>query len=186
MFFLFFIEGCGEDNRWTHITIWHQMRVDERQVLEQQLQRFIELHSDFKVEQLYKEPEKLRSGYIIAAIAGLGPDLVYGPSDQIGPFQVMDIILPVEQPLDSTYLGQFNPKAVTSYVGHLYQIADMLGNHLTLLGYHHDSCRCPVSVPQAMVGLRADARQCEGVQGTSALRTSKRGGGVVMLLTDIL
>ena len=102
VFFLFFIEGYGEDDRWTHITIWHQMLVDERQVLEQQLQRFIELHPDFQVEQLDKETEELRSGYIIAAIAGQGPDLVYGPSDQIGPFQVMDIILPVEQLLDST------------------------------------------------------------------------------------
>ncbi|MEE9187668.1 MAG: hypothetical protein V3U10_06460 [Bacteroidota bacterium] len=100
VFFLFFIEGYGEDDRWTHITIWHQMLVDERQVLEQQLQRFIELHPDFQVEQLDKETEELRSGYIIAAIAGQGPDLVYGPSDQIGPFQVMDIILPLEQLLD--------------------------------------------------------------------------------------
>ncbi len=185
MFFLFFIEGCGEDNRWTHITIWHQMRVDERQVLEQQLQRFIELHSDFKVEQLYKEPEKLRSGYIIAATAGQGPDLVYGPSEQIGPFQVMDIILPLEQLFDSTYLSQVNPKTLTWYGDHLYQIADKLGKHLTLFGYHHDSCRCPVSVPHPMVGLRADARQCEGVECTLALRTSKRGGDVVMLRTDI-
>ncbi len=129
-FSLFFIQGCDEDDGRTHITIWHQMRVDERQVLEQQLQRFMEIHPDFKVEQLYKEPEKLRSGYIIAATAGQGPDLVYGPSEQIGPLQVMDIILPLEQFLDSTYLGQFNPKALTWYAGHLYQIADKLGKHL--------------------------------------------------------
>lgn len=132
-FFLFFIQGCDEDDGRTHITIWHQMRVDERQVLEQQLQWFMELHPHFRVEQLYKETEELRSSYIIAAIAGQGPDLVYGPSDQIGPFQVMDIILPLEQLLDSTYLRQFNPKALTWYAGHLYQIADKLGNHLTLV-----------------------------------------------------
>ena len=53
-------------------------------------------HPGVVVEQIYKETEELRSGFIVAAIAGQGPDLVYGPSDQVGPFQVMGIIEPLE------------------------------------------------------------------------------------------
>jgi len=93
----------------------------------------MELHPGIRVEALYKETETLRSGFIIAALAGQGPDLVYGPSDQIGPFQVMNIILPMAGMFQKDYLEKFNPKALTYYKGHLLQIADKLGNHLALV-----------------------------------------------------
>ena len=112
------------------ITIWHQDRIDIRVVLEAQLQKFMKLHPEVEVEQLFKETEELRSGFIIAAIAGQGPEIVYGPADQVGPFQVMDIILPLDTLFDKAYLDQFDPKGLTYYKGHLYQIADKLGNHL--------------------------------------------------------
>ena len=109
------------------------MRVDERVILEDQLKHFMVLHPEVKVEQIYKETEELRSGFIVAAIAGQGPDLVYGPSDQVGPFEVMGIIEPLENLFDQEYLDSFIPKALTYYKGHLYQMADKLGNHLTLV-----------------------------------------------------
>jgi arabinogalactan oligomer / maltooligosaccharide transport system substrate-binding protein/arabinogalactan oligomer / maltooligosaccharide transport system permease protein len=128
------------------------MRVDEREVLEKQIQRFNALHPEVHVEQLYKETEELRSGFIIAAIAGQGPELVYGPSDQIGPFQVMDIILPMENLFDTTFLHSFNPKALTYYKGHLYQIADKLGNHLALV-YNKKLVSKPPTTDQELIAL---------------------------------
>src|SRR5260370_12170924 len=125
--------SCAKREDPNRIVSWHQMRVDERQILAGQMRRFMTLHPDIRVEEIYKETEELRSSFIIAAIAGQGPDLVYGPSDQVGPFQVMDIIKPLETLFDSTWLQEFNPKGVTWDKGHLYQIADKLGNHLTLL-----------------------------------------------------
>ncbi len=115
------------------IVIWHQMRVDERIILDEQCRAYEKLHPGIRVETIYKETEELRSGFIVAAIAGQGPDLVYGPSDQIGPFQVMNIIKPLENLFDTNWLAGFNPKGLTWYKGHLYQIADKLGNHLTLV-----------------------------------------------------
>jgi maltose-binding protein MalE len=125
--------GCTPKNDPQRIVIWHQMRVDERLILEDQIRQFMAIHPGIVVEALYKETEELRSAFIIAAIARQGPDLVYGPSDQIGPFQVMDIIDPMEGLFDTSWLGSFNPKALTWYKGHLYQIADKVGNHLTLV-----------------------------------------------------
>ncbi|MDI6802621.1 MAG: extracellular solute-binding protein [Bacteroidota bacterium] len=127
------IYSCSDADQRHKILIWHQMRVDEREILESQLERFRKENPDLRVEQLYKETEELRSGFIIAAIAGQGPDLVYGPSDQVGPFQVMDIILPLDTLFEREWLDKFNPKALTHYKGGLYQIADKLGNHLTLV-----------------------------------------------------
>lgn len=127
------LSACAPKSDPQRIVIWHQMRVDERLILEDQMKKYMELHPDIKVEAIYKETEELRSGYIVAAIAGQGPDLVYGPSDQVGPFQVMDIIRPLEGIFDPDWLKSFNPKALVWYKGHLYQIADKLGNHLTLV-----------------------------------------------------
>ena len=129
------IGGCGQkDDGKIRITIWHQDRPDVRDVLQKQLDRFMAIHHDtIRVDQLFKETEELRSGFIIAAIAGQGPEIVYGPSDQVGPFQIMDIILPLDSLFDKQYLEQFDPKALTYYNGRLYKIADKLGNHLTLV-----------------------------------------------------
>jgi len=148
---LFLNCGAKQDSR-THIIIWHQMRVDEREVLQSQLQQFMQENPDIVVEQLYKETEELRSGYIIAAIAGQGPDLVYGPSDQVGPFQVMDIIMPLENLFENEWLDSFNPMALTYYRGHLYQIADKVGNHLALV-YNKDLVHEPPETDSALIEI---------------------------------
>lgn len=127
------IIGCTKRSDKTEITIWHQMRVDEREILQHQLDRFMKIHPQIKVTQIYKETEELRSGFIIAAIGGKGPDLVYGPQDQVGPFEVMNIILPLDTVFSKDFLAQFNEKALIWSNDHLWMIADKLGNHLALV-----------------------------------------------------
>jgi maltose-binding protein MalE len=105
-----------------------------------------------KVEELFKETEELRSGFIIAALAGQGPDIVYGPSDQVGPFEMMDIILPLESLFDSAWLAGYDPRGLTWYRGHLYQVADKLGNHLTLV-YNKALVPVPPSTDQELIRI---------------------------------
>ena len=145
--------GCrpSGDGR-IRITIWHQDRIDVRVVLQRQIARFMQIHPDVKVEELFKETEELRSGFIIAALAGQGPEIVYGPSDQVGPFELMDIILPLEPLLDSVWLSQYDPRGLTWYKGHLYQVADKLGNHLTLV-YNKKLVPVPPETEQEMIAI---------------------------------
>ena len=110
------------------------------------------LHPEVKVEQLFKETEELRSGFIIAAIAGQGPEIVYGPSDQVGPFQVMDIILPLDTLFEKEFLDQFDPKGLTYYKDHLYKISDKLGNHLTLV-YNKKFITTPPHTEKELIDL---------------------------------
>ncbi len=134
------------------ITIWHQDRIDVRLVLEKQIARFMAIHPGVKVEQLFKETEELRSGFIIAALAGQGPEIVYGPSDQVGPFEAMNIILPLEGMFDSAYCASFDPRAMTWYHGHLYQVADKLGNHLTLV-YNRKLVPVPPATDEELIAM---------------------------------
>lgn len=149
-----FLFGCASDEpEKVRIIIWHQDRPDVRDVLQKQLDRFMKLHNDsVVVEQLFKETEELRSGFIIAAIAGQGPEIVYGPSDQVGPFQVMDIILPLDTLFSKDFLDQFDPKGLTYYKGKLYKISDKLGNHLTLV-YNKKLMPVPPKTDQELITL---------------------------------
>lgn len=134
------------------IVIWHQMRVDEREILQRQLDRFMKLNPDVKVTQLYKETEELRSGFIIAAIGGKGPELVYGPQDQVGPFKVMGIIAPIDTLFSSDFLSSFNEKAMIKSDNHVWMIADKLGNHLTLV-YNKDLVKNPPKTDRELIEI---------------------------------
>lgn len=130
---LFILSGCSQINRENEIVIWHNMRPEEKTVLQRQLDEFMQQNPGFKVIELYKETEEMRSGYIIAAIGGQGPDLIYGPSDQVGPFAEMEIIKPLDDIFSSGYIDNFNESALIYSDGKLWQLADKLGNHLTLV-----------------------------------------------------
>jgi len=147
------VPGCrkGGDER-IRITIWHQDRIDVRVILQRQIERFMQLHPEVKVEQLFKETEELRSGFIIAALAGQGPEIVYGPSDQIGPFETMSIILPLESLFEKEWLGKYDRRALTWYRGHLYQVADKLGNHLTLV-YNKKLVPVPPTTDEELIDI---------------------------------
>jgi arabinogalactan oligomer/maltooligosaccharide transport system permease protein len=74
-----------------------------------------------------------------SALGGSGPELVHGPSDQIGPFATMQIIRPLEDIFSEAELAKLDKRAAVWYKAdkdssrHLYQIADRFGNHLALV-----------------------------------------------------
>lgn len=143
--------GCTKDDR-MHIRIWHQMRVEERVVMERQLARFMESRPEIRVEMLYKETEQLRNDFVIAAYARQGPEIVYGPSDMIGLLATLDVIRPLEQYFDEDYLGHFHETAKVWYEGHLYQLADKLGNHLALV-YNKDLIAEPPETTDELIEI---------------------------------
>ncbi len=144
--------GCQRKADPNHIVIWHQMRVDEREILEAQLEEFMKLNPGVTAEQIYKETEELRSGFIVASIAGQGPDLVYGPSDMVGPFEVMNIIVPLEDLFEKEFLDSFIPMGLTRYKGHVYQMADKLGNHLALV-YNKKMLPAPPQTDEELIAV---------------------------------
>lgn len=149
---LFSITGCRKTDDRIEITLWHQMLYAERLVLAEVLADYEKANPDVKVTSLYRETEELRSGFQNSALAGSGPELVFGPSDQIGPFATMGIIRPLEDLLDEDYLNEFNPQGLTYFQGHLYQIADRLGNHLCLV-YNKEMVPSPPGNSDEMIRI---------------------------------
>lgn len=130
---LFLSFGCGSKDTKDEIVIWHNMRPEETKILQEQIAEFKQLNPNVNVVQLFKETEEMRSGYIVASIGGQGPDLIYGPSDQIGPFVEMKIIKPLDDVFSPEFISEFNENAQIKVEGKLWQIADKLGNHLMLV-----------------------------------------------------
>jgi len=126
--------GCVQKKE--KIIVWSSMRPVERALLDSLLNEFSTGYPQFKFAQLFYAPEEARTNFIISSLAGKGPALIHGASDNIGPFVELDVIKPLEDLFSREFLEQFLKEPIpanTVFRGHLYQIADRIGNHLCLV-----------------------------------------------------
>ncbi len=147
--------ACSRDEK--KIMIWHYRRPVERKLMTEVLQRFkTERYPDWQFEERFYNPEELRQYYIIAALAGRGPALLLGPSDNVGPLVDLEVIQPIEPYVDREYLDSFITEPLSAniwYRGHLYQIADQVGNHLCLI-YNKDLVPKPPQSISELIALK--------------------------------
>ena len=148
----FFLVSCSSGSKDDEIVIWHNMRPEETKILQEQINEFMKTNPGIKVLQLFKETEEMRSGYIVASIGGQGPDLIYGPSDQIGPFVEMKIIKPLDEVFTPEFINSFNQNALIKVEGKLWQLADKLGNHLMLV-YNKDLVPIPPKTDTELIAM---------------------------------
>lgn len=150
---IFFNMNCAQ-NRERMIIIWHSMRPLGTKILQKKLEIFSQRHPGWKFTQLFYEPETARTNYIISTMGGSGPALFWGASDNIGPFVELKVIAPLEKFFSRTFLDSFITEPIpanTWFQGHLYQIADRVGNHLCLV-YNKSIIKYP---PKTISELRA-------------------------------
>jgi len=136
----------------THIRIWHQKIGGERDLFNQFVRQYNASHPDQVVEALYKENEELRNLYIIAAVAGQGPDLIYGPADNVGVLVTTETIRPLEQIFDARFFAAFTPQGLVDWKGSHWLAADQIGNHLTLV-YNQTLVPKPPKTLDQMIAL---------------------------------
>jgi maltose-binding protein MalE len=128
--------GCGAVDRSDKVVIWEQMDPREQDLLDRHIESFILAHpqySDIKITRAHYNVEDLRTQFQTAALAYGGPNLVYGPSDQIGPFSIMELVEPLENILPDSVLSRFDKTELPILNNHIYGIPDQIGNHLTLV-----------------------------------------------------
>ena len=128
--------ACGRVDRADQVVIWEQMDPREQAVLEEHIEAFRLAHPEFshlRISHANYNTEDLRTQFQTAALAYGGPNLVYGPSDQIGPFVVMGLVLPLDEVLAPAELARFDPSGLPTLEGHVWGLPDQVGNHLTLV-----------------------------------------------------
>ena len=115
------------------VRIWHQKDAAERTFLEDWAAAYNARQDTVRLETLYKETEELRNHYIFAAIGGKGPDLIFGPADNVGTLGITETIRPLDGLVDPEYLAGFSEDGRITYEGRVYGLADQIGNHLTFV-----------------------------------------------------
>ena len=114
------------------IVIWEQMDPEERKRFETNLAAYQQQDTTVEIQHVPYDTEQLRSQFQTAASAGGGPQLVFGPSDQVGPLSLLKLIRPLETTLPAGFFDRFIPASLDTLDGHLYAAPDQIGNHLVL------------------------------------------------------
>jgi arabinogalactan oligomer / maltooligosaccharide transport system substrate-binding protein len=117
------------------IQIYSQKDPGLEDLLKTQITAFEGIHKTITVKIVHYETEQLRTNFQTAAIAHAGPELVYGPNDNIGPWVTLKILQPIDQVMGKDFVNEFSPNAIgaVSFKGHVYAAPDINGNHLMLL-----------------------------------------------------
>ncbi|MFH0777662.1 MAG: extracellular solute-binding protein [Candidatus Eisenbacteria bacterium] len=134
------------------IVIWEQMDPEEQKLLDARIATFQQLHPDVKVRRLHFETEQLRTNFQTAGLAGGGPCLVFGPSDQIGPFSIMRLIRPLDELMGEEFFSEFIEGSLDTLGGHIYAVPDQVGNHLALL-YNKRFVKTPPATSDELIAL---------------------------------
>lgn len=132
------LAGCGggggeEAGGPVEVVLWEMMDPQERVLLEEHLATFAAAHPDVKVTTAHFGVEDVRNQFLTAALGGGGPDVVYGPSDQAGPFSVAGTIRPLEDVFGEEYFRRFHPLTTGKLAGHHWAVPEQFGNHLVLV-----------------------------------------------------
>ena len=123
-----------EKPKQVEIVLWEQDEAADK-VFDPRIQDFMKDNPNIKVTRVHYETEALRSNFQTAARGGQGPNIVYGPDDNIGVFATAGIIQPLDSFFSGDFLGSLNPIALdgNKLNGKLWGIPDRIGNHLTLV-----------------------------------------------------
>lgn len=155
--------GCGhKSGARPRIRIWHQKISAERDLFNQHIARFNNAHPECVVEVLYKENEELRNLFVIAAVAGQGPDIIYGPADNVGVLVTTQTLLPLEQVFPAEFFGRFGPQGLVSWHDHVWLAGDQIGNHLTLVYNKLAVAKPPATLGELVALGRSLTRDLDG------------------------
>ena len=115
------------------IVLWEMMDPPERELLNRHLDQFRAQHPDVEIEVAHFGVEDVRSNFLTAALGGGGPDIVYGPSDQVGPLSIAGTLRPVDEVFGRDYFDRFHPLTRIELNGHIWSVPEQFGNHLVLV-----------------------------------------------------
>lgn len=120
----------------TILSFWEQDDPSAQVVMDVLIAEFEKANPNVKVERSHFETEDLRKNFAAAAIGSEGPDVVFGPNDNLGVFVPGGFIYSMEKVFGKDYLvSKFDANALQAsmYEGLIYLLPDRNGNELCLI-----------------------------------------------------
>jgi maltose-binding protein MalE len=134
------------------LVIWHQKTGAERVFFEDAVAAYNRKHPEERVVALYREGEELRNSFIIAAVAGQGPDLVFGPSDNVAVFAGTRVIRPWDAVVGPEFFERFTDDGIVRWENQPWMVADQIGNQLMLV-YDRQMVERPPETLEELIAL---------------------------------
>jgi arabinogalactan oligomer/maltooligosaccharide transport system permease protein len=172
--------GCGGGDDPNTVTLWHQMRPEDRAVLQERVDAFQSERPGVRIRVLYKETEELRSGLESAVLVGRGPDIVYGPSDPVGVYDEIRALQDLSEWFPAEVRAEFDPRALVTGppldaaerakgsadepAPRLLMVGDRFGNHLALV-YNRNFIKTPPKTTDELVELAKQNTVDENADG---------------------
>ena len=120
----------------TILSFWEQDDPSAQVVMDQLIAEFEKANPNVKVERSHFETEDLRKNFAAAAIGSEGPDVVFGPNDNLGVFVPGGFIYSMEKVYGKAYIiNKFDANALQAsmYEGEIFLLPDRNGNELCLI-----------------------------------------------------
>ncbi len=144
--------GPGAKQGGTTIVVWSQMDPQERGRFERNIAAYRKTHAGVTIQNVPYDTENLRQQFQTQAAAGGGPQLIFGPSDQVGPLSLLQLIQPLDEALPKGFFDRFVPQALDTLNGHIWQAPDQVGNHLMLV-YNRKLVPTPPQTSEEFVAI---------------------------------
>lgn len=134
------------------IVVWCQMDPQERGRFERNVAAYQAAHPGSSFQVVPYDTENLRQQFQTAAAGGGGPQLIFGPSDQVGPLSLLELLMPLDETMPAGFFDRFVPQALDTLNGHIWQAPDQVGNHLMLV-YNRALVPAPPATSDEFVAL---------------------------------
>jgi maltose-binding protein MalE len=158
------LAGCGKKGP-EEIVLWEMMDPEERVVLDEVLAAYNAARPDVRVTHTNIGNEQLRTQYLTATMGGGGPDLVFGPADNAGPYAIAGAVAAVDETFPPEFLGEFLEISFDTLRGHVWMLPAQIGNHLCLL-YNRALLPEPPKTLQEMVRVGQELTKDTNGDGT--------------------
>jgi ABC-type glycerol-3-phosphate transport system substrate-binding protein len=145
------------------VVIWHQKTGAERAFFEEIVAEYNRANPGETVKAVYREGEELRNSFIIAAVAGQGPDLVFGPADNVAVFAGTKAIRPWSDLFGENFFDDFTEQGVVRWEDRPWLLADQTGNQLMLVYDRQAVASAPATLDELVaMGQELTVRDARG------------------------
>ncbi|SEF86951.1 arabinogalactan oligomer / maltooligosaccharide transport system substrate-binding protein [Caloramator fervidus] len=117
------------------INIWEQMEENVDKTFDELVKKFEEQNPNIKIKRVHYKTEDLRNQFQTAVLSGQGPELIFGPNDNIGPMSLGNLIFPLDDLLGSEYFQKYDSQVLDTVKldGKIWAVPLVNGNNISML-----------------------------------------------------
>jgi maltose-binding protein MalE len=147
-------QAAVKETKPVEVVLWEQEEPNNDPIYDKVFEVFSKQNPNIKVTRVHYTTDDLRSQFQTTVLAGEGPDIVFGPDDNLGVFNAMQLLQPLDEIVDKSFLDTLDAKSVDGcrISGKLLGMPDRQGNNIMLV-YNKDLIPTPPQTVDEMIEM---------------------------------